>query len=332
MHSNTKVPVPIADVRTLARLHLGEDVREAQELSDGMYNAAYRVRLSDGTTAVLKVAPPEGVPGLAYERSLMRAEVAFFELARGRAPVPEVLAADFTRTALDRDVLFLSHLEGAPLRKIGKRLSESQRYRVRAELGEAAARLHQVQGTSFGYERSGDPSLKGATWPAAFASMYEAALADAVRFNVHLGVPLAAIREALDRHLPALAVVERPALVHFDLWDGNVFAGLHEGEAHLTGIIDGERMFWGDPLADLVSTSLFRNPAADIAFNDGYARAGGTRWSFDEEERMRLALYSMYICTLMLVEAVPRGYRGIGATLTNQYVRGRLRAALRSMR
>jgi fructosamine-3-kinase len=297
-----------------------------------MYNAAYRIDFPRRAAVVLKVSPPDDSPRLTYEQSLMRSEAAYFGHARALAPVPEVLAADFSRRVVDRDVLILSYLPGAPMQKMRRKLTPTQRTCVRSELGASVARLHGVRGSMFGYERlDGSSELSGQTWPVAFSRMWDAVLEDSRRYGVELGVGTARLRVVLDENLPLLAAVEKASLVHFDLWDGNVFASVQDGRAGLSGIIDGERMFWGDPLADLVSTSLFRDPAADTAFNRAYVAAGGRRWLFDDVERRRLALYNAYICMLMLAEAAPRRYRGVVSMLTKRYVRVRLRAAVRSL-
>jgi fructosamine-3-kinase len=330
MRSNSKVPVEREQIDALVRRHLDHRPTAIHELTDGMYNAAYRVDLAGHDPVVLKIAPPDGVPGLTYEQSLMRSEASYFGHAQGRAPVPEVIAADFSRSVIDRDVLVLSLLPGRPMQKIGRRLSRAQRETVRSQLGASVARLHGVRGPMFGYDRPA-AELSGPTWPAAFGLMWDAVLRDAARYDVELGVPTARLRDVLKSNLAELDVVDEPALVHFDLWDGNVFAAVEGGVARLSGIIDGERMFWGDPMADFVSTSLFRDPAADGAFNTSYVSAGGRRWAFDDAERRRLALYNAYLCMLMLVESAPRQYRGIVSKLTNRYVRARLRASVTSL-
>jgi aminoglycoside phosphotransferase (APT) family kinase protein len=163
---------------------------------------------------------------------------------------------------------------------------------LRAELGGLVAALHRTTGTGFGYPQAPlSPS-----WRTAFSAMLSAVLADAERFGVTL--PL----ENLFAYLSILDEVEQPVLVHFDLWPGNILVDGHT----VTGLIDAERAFWGDPLADLVSLALFKDIERDDDFLRGYREAGGTV-NFDETTRRRLALYRCYLYLIMLVETVPRG-------------------------
>jgi hypothetical protein len=75
----------------------------------------------------------------------------------------------------------------------------------------------------------------------------------------------------------------------------------------ISGLVDAERAFWGDPLAEMVSVALFADIEQDQAFLDGYRAAGGSIM-FDHSTRTRLALYRCYLYLIKLVEGVPRGY------------------------
>ena len=131
---------------------------------------------------------------------------------------------------------------------------------------------------------------------------------------------------------PELDTVEVPVLTHFDLWAGNVFVARSAGTARLEALIDGERAFWGDPLAELASTALFANPAKDFDFLDGYAQAAGEPLVLDDRARLRLTLYRTYLYLIMTVEAAPRGYSGAEAVATAVYVRKKLKRELKTLR
>jgi aminoglycoside phosphotransferase (APT) family kinase protein len=162
---------------------------------------------------------------------------------------------------------------------------------VRTELGAAVARLHTVTGPHFGY--TGDRPA-AADWPTAFEKIIDSLRADAAAWDV----PLPPLDGLVARHERTLKLVTRPALVHFDLWDGNVLSE----DGHLTGLVDGERFLYGDPLIDLVSPAVLRRieDEPDHPFLRGY------RVTLDEAARTRLGLYRVFLYTLMIAEGPSR--------------------------
>ncbi|KRC63094.1 hypothetical protein ASE14_04770 [Agromyces sp. Root81] len=82
MHGRSKVAVPGETIAQLVAHHLRDaGLTSVRPLDEGMYNAAYLLAFADRPDAVVKVAPPEGLPRLAYEQHLMRAETEYFRLA-----------------------------------------------------------------------------------------------------------------------------------------------------------------------------------------------------------------------------------------------------------
>jgi hypothetical protein len=88
--------------------------------------------------------------------------------------------------------------------------------------------------------------------------MVEALLEDAERWQSPLDAPPAEIRRFVAEGGDALEEVTEPRLVHFDLWPGNIFLDPADDGSHarITGLIDHERAFWGDPAAELVSLAF----------------------------------------------------------------------------
>lgn len=264
----------------MERILAAADLTEftVRPLGGGTYNSVYRVTSPEGDF-VLKVSPA-GQPGLTYERNLMRTEAMFCTLGHAVAPVPEVVHTDFSRSLAPGDALLTTCLPGRPL--FGR--SDVDRPRIRRQLGTAVAALHEVTGPGFGYPQLG---LHG-SWTSAFSAMVDAVQADARRHGVALpAIPLDAA---------VFDEVTRPSLVHFDLWDGNILA-----DGNLTGLVDGERAFWGDPVAEFVSLALFGSIEADPDFLTSYG------FEFTDSARVRLAAYQAYLYSIMLVERVPRG-------------------------
>lgn len=91
---------------------------------------------------------------------------------------------------------------------------------ARHDLGAAYAALHQVTGDRFGY----DGRAGAETWAAAFTAIVDDLLADAIDWSVPLPVSADEIRSLVARHAGLLDTVRRPALLHWDGWDGNVLA------------------------------------------------------------------------------------------------------------
>jgi aminoglycoside phosphotransferase (APT) family kinase protein len=271
-------------------------------LAGGTFNEVSRVTLADGRRLILKVPPPPDAPVLAYERGILRSEALFYELAAPNPWLPAVTHAGFGRGGAP-DFLLMTELPGQPWPAVAGRIGDRQRQRLRGELGRIVAGLHGMTGTKFGY-----PARPlAASWRKAFGDMLGTILAEADQHRVTLPLPTGVIRQLAARHADVLDEVTTPVLVHFDLWDGNILVDL-DGEApRIGGLIDAERAFWGDPLADFVSLALLGDIRQDEAFLAGYREAGGPA-RLDASSRVRLALYRSYLYLIMLVEAIPRGY------------------------
>lgn len=293
--------------RVLAHWGMDPDLTHAvDELAGGTFNAVYRIRRRDGGDLVLKVSPRQDAAIMSYEHGLMHAEAAYYRAAEsvGWVPVPRVVRADFERVVIDSDLLLMSELPGRGWQL--ESIDAGERTRLRGDLGRMVAALHQVTGTAFGYPR-GPRTRLAPSWSAAFTAMFDAVRADAKRFAVELPVPLPELADLVRARQNLLDEVTTPALVHFDLWDGNILVVRRDGRATVGGLIDGERAFWGDPVADFASLALFGDIEQDTAFLAGY-REGGGQFVFDDRTRRRLSLYRCYLYLIMIVESVPRRY------------------------
>lgn len=311
MRSPTQPVLDAATAIGLVHEALGADtvVTDAVELSGGGFAAVWRATLGDGRSVVLKVGPPPDARLLRYEQGLIAAEADYFRLVGKHSPavpVPQVLHHGdgwlLTTCLPGRNLVDWAESAAA-----GPAFDDSP---AREQLGAAVAAVHTITGSRFGY-LGARPAA--ASWPQAFAAMVDDLLRDAVTWQVTLPVEPARIRAVVAAHHDALALVTRPALVHFDLWDGNVLATLGgDGRAHLSGLVDGERHFYGDPLVDLVSSALFRRmeDEPDHPFLRGYARAQGGPVRLDGPARTRLTLYRLHLYLLMLVEVPSRGMAG----------------------
>ncbi|WP_327594195.1 aminoglycoside phosphotransferase family protein [Streptomyces chartreusis] len=307
MQSLTKRRLSPEDLDALLLGSLGSGCRLEAELTDGWFNTAYRVRLDDGRRAVVKVAPLPDTSVLRYERGILATEAMVYRriarLPGGGVPTPELLHAG-------AEFIAVSVLEGTPWDKAGDRLPAATQRALRRELGAVAARLHTLapEDGRFGYPAA-ESALSAPDWRTAFTAMVEALLDDAERWRSPLGVPPADIRTLVAEGADALDEVTEPRLVHSDLWPGNIFVDAGDGDRRprLTGLIDHERAFWGDPAAELVSLAYGGPTGPDSDLVAGYTEAGGTL-DFTPALRHRLALYHLYLGLLLVVECGPRGY------------------------
>ncbi|WP_405825059.1 aminoglycoside phosphotransferase family protein [Streptomyces sp. NBC_01390] len=286
-------------------------------LTGGTYNTVEDLRLVDGSRYVLKIPPPETVPGLRHESRLLVSEAEFYRAAGTvGVPAPSVVAVGDGH-------LLMTACPGAPW---DDSTTGAERALLRAELGGLVARLHQVTGSAFGYP-SGALGPLAPDWRTAFTAMLDAVLDDAVRYDAWLPVPVDEVARTLRAAYDALDAVTVPQLVHFDLWDGNILVDRSAGAPRVGGLIDGERMFWGDPVADFVSLALLGDIRDDAEFLTGYQEAGG-QVEFDSATCRRLALYRAYLYLIMLTETVPRAVGEERVRWTREVVGPALTAAL----
>ncbi|QNE18030.1 aminoglycoside phosphotransferase family protein [Kribbella qitaiheensis] len=255
-------------------------VTSYEELAEGTFNTVYRIVRPAGDL-MLKLSPDPAAPVLSHEHGLIRTETEFYRATLGKIPVPEVIHAG-------DDFLLMTALPGTTW---FSQSEELDRPRLRRELGGLVAELHRVTGPAFGYPQKGLVS----TWSTAFLAMIDDVLGDAARFGVELPRPAEQIRGLVLARDELLAGVQTASLIHFDLWDGNILVE----DGRITGLIDGERAFWGDPVAEFVSLTLFGS--LDDELLAGYGAP------VDQE---LLSLYRVYLYLIMLVEATPRGYEG----------------------
>lgn len=306
--SPTQRLLTAGDVTDLLRERAGLRAVHCGPLTGGTFAAVWRAGLADGRDVVVKVGPADGVPLLRYERGVIAAEARYYRIvaaATTLVPVPPVVYAD-------DDIAVVGLLPGRPLTESR---DEPATDAVREQLGMALRHLHGVTGEHFGYD--GEGRAAGATWRAAFTAMTADLLADAADWGVPLPVPAQEIMATVDRHTDALDEVSRPALVHFDLWDGNV---LRAG-GRLTGLVDGERYFWGDPLYDFVSPAIGRR-MEDLPEHPvlrGYFGGPGPH-TFTGTALRRLMLYRLQFSVLLLAEMPSRGMVGEEARQRREWV------------
>ena len=269
--------------------------REYRELTEGYFNAAYQVTLTDGREVILKIAPPKGVRVMRYEKGIMHAEIEAMrrvEEIQG-VPAPRVLFADESGETCPSPYFFMEKLEGASLNAVREGMSKETIAAVNEESGRICATLNAVVCPKFGYP--GQEDVQGEAWLPVFRTMLHMAAQDALDGNVQNGMDYDEMWTLLKRDEAVFAEVTQPKLVHWDIWDGNLFV---KG-GRVTGVIDWERCLWADPLMEVG----FRTYGRNEAFLRGYGMKEMTK-----AQQRRALWYDIYLLLLMSCETEYRGY------------------------
>ncbi|WP_296605671.1 fructosamine kinase family protein [Nocardioides sp.] len=253
---------------------LGSAVVATAPVAGGDIATATRLRLSNGTTALMKTLPhaPDGF--FAAEAAGLRwlAEAS----TDGGAHVPEVLG-------VDHECLIIRWVEP------GKNSVDAA-----SALGRALAATHATGAASFGQERDGFigrlpmPNRPTDTWAEFYAVRRVLPYLKLARDRGAASAEDAAAIEALLPRLADLVPEEPPARLHGDLWNGNVLWGV-DGQAWL---ID-PAAYGGHREVDLAMLALFGLPHLPRVL-DAYAEAAAATRPLVEGWEDRVALHQVF--------------------------------------
>jgi fructosamine-3-kinase len=183
---------------------------------------------------------------------------------------------------------------GQPYNEIKEKLSPQQRVSIEVELGRYSRLINEIPGERFGLFSASTP-VKGTSWRETFEHLIMNLLEDAHRLNAAMPISLETVEAEIRSQLHVMEAVTEPRLVHWDLWDGNVFVR----EGRIVALIDWERALWGDPLMEY----YFRYIENSEHFCKGYGH------SFDNpNENARKKLYDFYIDLIYFIECYSRKY------------------------
>lgn len=329
MKSKTKNRLSENKIKELVRIHFGRECEtgEITELTGGMFNAIYRIeRKNEKDAVILKVGVIPDATLLTYERDIMPVEVECYRMIREQTtvPVPEVLAYDFSKRYIESNYFFMTELKGEPFSKVMKKMGQENADRIREELAGYLYQIHGIKGKYFGYFTK-DERRQYSTWKEAFFHMFRQILADGREHRVKL--PYARIMAALQRHDGSLEDVREPSLVEYDCHEGNIFVKKTGNSYTIEGILDFERAFWGDPIADFPTAFVFTDDIRkETAFLNAYLRVSG-RNAYTETDAVKYQLYRMYILTIMAAETFRYGF--LYGKLQGMWAKWQLRKCLR---
>jgi len=220
---------------------LGSPLRRVRALSGGDLSAPMRIELADGRVAVAKAGPDP------------RAEADMLEALATRIATPPVLA-------VDDQVLVIGWCD-----------DDGRLERAWSDVGRAVAGLHAAaprppQAPAEGYGWPVDSAFGSVPIPNAICEDWCAfwaqrrLLPSCEHLDIDLARRIDALASRLERWLPRKPA---PALLHGDLWSGNVLTC----QGRLTALIDPACTI-GDAEVDLAMLRLFASP--DASFEAAY--------------------------------------------------------------
>ena len=237
-------PVQSLIEKILVPLHL--TVYQMEDISSHLHRIRL-IRLSNGSSLVLKVSPAQAVPLLRHEIYSLDSEALTLSLlAKSSLPVPRVLRHDASCAHIGSPFLLATHLSGISYASVSQYLSRSERAGIERQLKSLSGVISQH--TSSIYGPYGPVSLVASnqghkSWREAFVAMLESVLMDGEDMMVSL--PYSQIREHLSRHKSVLDPIEEAKLVVLGFGrPENVLIDRKTNE--VTGLLDFGRAIWGD--------------------------------------------------------------------------------------
>lgn len=318
--SLSKLPVTPETAQELFYRHMGRAarIRSYEELTEGYFNAAYRVELVDGMACVLKVAPPPEVRVLRYEHDILNTEVEVLRLVASRTtmPVPAVLFHDARCDLLPSPCFAMQFVTGEMLHTLRASLSPQDNDHIDRTCGGYLRQMNAISGPGFG--RYTPSARQFPTWRQAYDQLLTDVLLDGEAEKIELPLSYQELLALARQHYTVFDEVTRPALVHWDLWDGNIF--INPQTRQVAGIIDFERALWADPLMEVNFGAFGYNPA----FIQGY----GLALPLSPAQQTRRVLYNLYLFLIMVIEC---RYRRYPTNDQEVWARGKLAEAIAAL-
>lgn len=270
-----------------------------RELTGGMCNAAYMITFDDGSKSVLKIAASNNTGFLRNENCLMDTEVEAMKLVyeTGVAKVARVQFYDKSCSICDGKYFFMDAIDGESYVSLRTEFTDEEKRIINYEIGEIQKNLMSIQGSCFGFLSSENNQFKGLF---EFVHLLISnVLLDGKEKEIEIGVSSEDILSKLQNDKEIFVSVKNPCLVHWDMWEGNIFVK----EKHVCGIIDWERAMWGESFMD----DRFRWHNRNNDFLKGFGQE-----ILSEEEMRRIYWYDIFLYLTMMVEGAFREYEDDG--------------------
>ena len=271
-----------------------KQIAEIKELTEGMCNVTYDITFEDGSESILKIAAKDRRGNTSNEVNLMRAEINAMKLVADNCSfkVADIQYYDPSNTICDGSYFFMEKLEGDNFFLVRKGMSEEVIATIDTEIGKISRELLNIQNSEFGFlgEDKRYDSLFNFV-----KQMLENLISDAKSRGIDILYDEQTFLNQLENDKSAFETIHKASLVHWDMWEGNVFVK----DGHVSGIIDWERALWGEPFMD----DRFRMHNRGEHFLEGFGQT-----SFSEDELKRLRWYDIILYLTMMIEVFYREF------------------------
>lgn len=216
----------------------GHTVRSAARLTGGCIAEVFKIELNDGSLCVAKAAGAGERSGhLGVEADMLR-----FLARETRLPVPEVLAAS-------AELLLIGYIEaGDPIDR-----------NAEVHAAELLAELHSLTSAAFGFAQDTvigplrQPNPQQENWIGFFRDQRLRHMGQIALDRGHLpGTTYETLERLCGKLEDFLPAGTKPALLHGDVWDGNVLVRAGRVAAFVDPAI-----YYGDPEIELAFSTLF---------------------------------------------------------------------------
>jgi aminoglycoside phosphotransferase (APT) family kinase protein len=234
------------DAAIVVRSRLGLESGEIRRFLTGLCHHVFSVTTVDEQKFVVRIATPP-------TRRLLAGGIYWNEFLRPiGVPLPRMIAAGLEPLEIQFAFVILEQLPGSDLGEIYQTLSSPEKLRIAggvARIQKKLSVLPEAGGFGPAYSYSEPPEYR--SWGAAVLAILGQAQQRMSQFN-HPGISyLARARQNLSRHETYFAAV-RPVPFLDDTTTKNVLVE----QGHLTGVVDVDHVYFGDPLLTIGLTQM----------------------------------------------------------------------------
>lgn len=288
-------PISLETINSICNSIFGSKnkIKSVQEFKSGLFNSSYFIEL-ENIKWVLRAAPNKVSRIFQHEEFLMQRE---YNLYPYFAPVlkiiPKIHYSDFSHQIIDRDYVIQNFIKGLLWDEVKDNLTSQENESLWKQLGKIAFSIHKIKGKTFGLPH---PMEMFTDWSDAVIYIVEMMYDDLI----DLEIEASGIDEfiwLLKEGRTFLDEFKEPCLIHGDLWPKNVLINKDnksDSEFKITGLLDSERAFWGDPLAEWI----FYYVSVPQAFWKGYGTnliAPSKNYGIEYRKNVYFGLYSIQI-------------------------------------